>query len=326
MKSSKWDAINTCYRKKIITEEQLLTEKQWYTLKYVPKDEESGQNLKTGRKSVKYYFPDEVRKMTEEELQNKKQQDKLVRERRINRLKELRQTELDKLDELELKCMTLKNNCMYLINRLVEEKTEYKTDSIKENMEVVIDVETTGLDETDELLQISIIDISGKILFNSYIKPVYHESWPQAEAVNQIGWETVKDSPELWEVSDEISHILQETKHIVGYNVSFDIECLKRFGIKINTDAEISDVMKMFAPVYGEWSDKYGCFRWQKLTTCAAYYDIGWENIKAHDSLADCQATLHCYKKLIGGKENEQMQSDIRMQPKGRSREDDYDR
>lgn len=54
-----------------------------------------------------------------------------------------------------------------------------------------------------------------------------------------------------------------------------------------------------FADIYGEWSDKYGCNKWQKLTKCAEYYGYDWENDTAHDSLADCRATLYCYQKML---------------------------
>lgn len=54
-----------------------------------------------------------------------------------------------------------------------------------------------------------------------------------------------------------------------------------------------------------QWSDKYGCNKWQKLTKCAEYYGYDWENDTAHDSLADCRATLYCYKKMKEQKELE---------------------
>ena len=37
-------------------------------------------------------------------------------------------------------------------------------------------------------------------------------------------------------------------------------------------------------------------YKWQKLTTCAAYYEY---KFNAHDSLEDVKATLHCYKCIM---------------------------
>ena len=310
MKSKEWDNVTTSVRSKIETEKELLTEKQWMIRKRVPVDKEAGNVLyanKMCQKSTKYYFEDEVREMTAEELADKKKSDKLQREKAKQKQQELRQKELEVLDELKTKNETLKYDCIYLIDKLVREKIKELRPTGSGATEVVIDVETTGLEDTDEMLQISIIDTDGNTLFNSYIRPVFHESWPQAEEINQINIQTVKDAPEIQDVAGQLAAILKDVKNIIGYDVAFDIDMLKRFGIPVNDDTEITDVMKLFAPLYGEWSDKYGCFKWQKLTTCAAYFGFDWKNIKAHDSLADCLATLYCYKKIKGGNDNEQM-------------------
>ena len=57
--------------------------------------------------------------------------------------------------------------------------------------------------------------------------------------------------------------------------------------------------MKMFAPIYGEWNDQRGSYKWQKLTAAADYYGYDWSaHEEAHNSLGDCYATLFVYKKL----------------------------
>lgn len=310
MKSKEWNKVTTIIRSRIKTDRELLTEKQWMTRKYVPVDTEAGNKLYVNQMcqtSTKYYFDDEVRPMNEEELALKKENDKKQRARLKQKQQELRQKELEVLDELKTKNETLKYDCIYLIDKLVREKIKELRPTGSGATEVVIDVETTGLEDTDEMLQISIIDTEGNTLFNSYIRPVFHESWPQAEEINQINIQTVKDAPEIQDVAGQLAAILKDVKNIIGYDVAFDVDMLKRFGIPVNDEAEITDVMKLFAPIYGEWSDKYGCFKWQKLTTCAAYFGFDWKNIKVHDSFADCLATLYCYKKLEGGNDNEQM-------------------
>ena len=54
------------------------------------------------------------------------------------------------------------------------------------------------------------------------------------------------------------------------------------------------DVMRDFAPIYGEYSQHYNSFKWQKLCTCAAYYGHQPEG-NFHDSLEDAKATLFCF-------------------------------
>ena len=45
----------------------------------------------------------------------------------------------------------------------------------KQNLEklnpIIVDVETTGVKRNDEILQVSIINLNGDILFNRYIRP-----------------------------------------------------------------------------------------------------------------------------------------------------------
>lgn len=59
---------------------------------------------------------------------------------------------------------------------------------------ICLDAETTGLNlYDDEILQLSIIDGSGAILFSEYVKPVRHERWTDAEKVNHISPSMVKE-------------------------------------------------------------------------------------------------------------------------------------
>lgn len=168
-----------------------------------------------------------------------------------------------------------------------------------ENKYIVLDTETTGLNAAeDELLQVSIIDNEGTVLFDSYIRPTQHTEWAEAERVNHITPEMVADAPTIAEVMPEINDILKRYDKIVGYNVRFDADFLKHNGAEFS-NAEYADAMKMFAPIYGEWNDQRGSYKWQKLTTAAGYYGYDWSaHEEAHNSLGDCYATLYVYKKL----------------------------
>lgn len=116
-------------------------------------------------------------------------------------------------------------------------------------------------------------------------------------AVNHITPETVATAPNILEVKQEISRIINFAHTIIGYNVDFDLGFFQ-YRVK-NENAAIVDVMENFADIYGEWSEQYGCHKWQKLTKCAEYYGYDWGTDIAHDSLADCKATLYCYQKML---------------------------
>lgn len=170
--------------------------------------------------------------------------------------------------------------------------------SLPENPKrIVLNTETTGLDASkDEILQLSIIDENAEILYNQYFKPEKVHSWHEAQAVNGISPEMVKNCPPIWREQNKIQAIIDSADIIIGYNTAFDMEFL--FFSEIFSTAKIVDVMEEFAEIYGEWSEYFDSYKWQKLSVCAEYYQYYWGNVKAHDCLASCRATLHCYKKI----------------------------
>ncbi len=159
---------------------------------------------------------------------------------------------------------------------------------------IVIDTETTGLSSTDEIIQLSIVDGDANVLLDRYVKPYYKQAWPEAQAVNGISPEMVQGMPYLHELVPQLRGIIASAHTLVFYNAAFDLgmlDCCCDF----SGGKKVVDVMTLFAPVYGEWSEKHNCYKWQKLQTCAQYFGYSFE---AHNSLNDAQATLHCYKSL----------------------------
>ena len=165
---------------------------------------------------------------------------------------------------------------------------------------IVIDTETTGTEPGfHEILQVSAITDEGEVLFDSLFRP-HAKSWVDAMHINNITPEMVRYAPRIERRTEELGNIIGNAKKIVGYNTSFDLKFLKEKGIVPPKDAEIVDVMNLFAPIYGEMDKKRGRYRWQKLAMAANYYNFDWGSlsIKAHNSLADCFATLHVYKAI----------------------------
>ena len=162
------------------------------------------------------------------------------------------------------------------------------------------DVETTGLSrEEDEILQLSIVNGTGKTVFNEYIKPTRHESWDGAEAIHGISPSDVADKPTIEEYRDTLNDIFKDVQLLVGYNnIYFDNAFLKEAGIQIPEDGKMYDVMLKFAPIYGEWNEMRQDYKWQKLAKCAEYYGFHGDG-QFHDSLEDVRATLHCFNSMI---------------------------
>ncbi|WP_049945203.1 3'-5' exonuclease [Butyrivibrio sp. AC2005] len=178
---------------------------------------------------------------------------------------------------------------------------------------LVFDVETTGLsDVLDEILQITILDGYGTELFSSYIKPERHRIWPEAEIINGIKWEMVKDAPSFESVKKQIQGLFNNADLIVGYNVGFDISFVEAAGIIVG--GKRFDVMTAFAS-YRAGID-HSFYRKCKLIECAEYFGYCFN---AHDSNEDARATLYCFDALIADerfttykkRDKEQVQTEI---------------
>ena len=170
------------------------------------------------------------------------------------------------------------------------------------NQVICLDCETTGLRVgVDEVLQLSMIDGTGAVLINEYVKPERATEWPDAEAINWISPDMVADKPPLRVYDDQINGIFAGAGLIVGYNSDgFDLPFLRAAGITVPTNTPTFDVMLAFTPIYGEWNEKHQDYKWQKLATCASYY--GYQSSgKYHNSLEDAQATLWCFTEMTKG-------------------------
>ena len=151
---------------------------------------------------------------------------------------------------------------------------------------IVIDTETTGTDPySDELLQIAIINGSGRVLFNKYLKPTHTNSWPDAQKVNHISPKKVSRCKTVDKYKRKIQKIIDDADIIVGYNIKkFDIPFLESAGLSIGS----KQIIDVFLDVKGKFA------KWPKLADvalCTGYI------FTPHDALEDCKATLHIFNR-----------------------------
>lgn len=159
---------------------------------------------------------------------------------------------------------------------------------------VFIDLETTGFSaETDEVLEIAIIDQAGNTLLDTLVKPERMTAWPDAQAVNGITPEMVASAPTLQGLELVLTGLLMQ-RRVVAYNMAFDIEFLRRAlrGLSPGEDFQPHCAMRRFSVTRGVWdSSKPGANDYKRWRQTAAAEFIGHEwSGSAHRALADVQA------------------------------------
>lgn len=162
-------------------------------------------------------------------------------------------------------------NAVRWARKILENKKEY----------VILDTETTGLGLA-EIVQIGVINLDGKIILDSLVKPSI--SIPsRVTAIHGIDDNMVIDAPSFYEIYPQIYEALR-WKNVLIYNANFDINVLgyccrkfNRFPLELKARSEC--VMKWYAQFFGEWNDYHKSYKWQPL-------------YGGHNAISDCLACL----------------------------------
>ena len=152
---------------------------------------------------------------------------------------------------------------------------------------VYLDTETTGLHESDEIVELTIIDDNGEPLINTLVKPINHTRWPKAQNVHGISPMDVRNAPTQTQISGKIRDVIRDTR-VVIYNAPYDSQYLP----ELEDATEVRCAMREFAD--------FNKSKWLKLVNATKIVGYEWEG--AHRALADTLA-LRAVWKFIQKKE-----------------------
>ncbi|MBI6131925.1 3'-5' exonuclease [Serratia marcescens] len=169
---------------------------------------------------------------------------------------------------------------------------------------LILDTETTGLGDDAEIVEISLIDTSGRVLLNTLVKPrsVIPAS---ATAIHGITNEMVATAPSWPDVYSKFYQLISGRK-IVVYNSDYDTRLLDQ----TNEDWGLTEpsyierpkfecAMLAYAKFYGQKSERGG-YKWQKLTAAAEQQGVIIDGTP-HRALCDCLTTLGVIKAMANG-------------------------
>ena len=150
---------------------------------------------------------------------------------------------------------------------------------------VILDTETTGVSKEDQVIQLSIINLNGKILFHSYFYTSQKMN-PFAWKVNKISKNTINKAPKWEEHWDEIKEILK-SKIILAHNNKFDLRLIEQTCERNNTEIDFK--------VESVCTLEYSRYKYYptKLSKAANLLGVDTESMNLHNALVDCNLCLH---------------------------------
>ncbi len=160
---------------------------------------------------------------------------------------------------------------------------------------IVIDIETTGFSPIyDEIIEIAAIKVENGLTTNTFstlVKPT-HAINDFISALTGITNDMLSTAPALEDVLPLFIEFIGDNT-LLGHNVNFDINFLydnieNILGMPLKNS--FIDTMRIFRKLYPELSH-------HRLIDLASNYGI--DRALAHRSLADCQITYDCFKKMI---------------------------
>lgn len=175
---------------------------------------------------------------------------------------------------------------------------------LEEDNFCILDTETTGLGESDQICQIAVIDSRGETVLNELVKP----TCPISSGASKVHGLTADKLINAASFDALLTPLLKAVgrRDVVIYNAEYDLrlirQSLKPWGIQLAfptsdrrkcrifpNGGSIHCAMLWYSQYVGEWNDRHQDYRWQKLP--------GGD----HSALGDCLATLALIQKMAKG-------------------------
>ena len=181
--------------------------------------------------------------------------------------------------------MTLNNRAM---NGDRSAAIRWAQDVLKHGHYVLLDTETTGVLNDDEIVQITILGENGQSVFTTLVQPTKPIA-PEAEAIHHITAAMVANAPTFPQVYERIKRAL-DNRRVIIYNAAFDTrileQCCQRYGLPPLQYFVVECAMLKYAAFVAERDPKRGGWKWQKLP--------GGD----HSAGGDCLAMLAVIRKM----------------------------
>ena len=169
---------------------------------------------------------------------------------------------------------------------------------------VYLDTETTGIDPSAEIIEISIVDHDESILVDTLVKPRGKIDLGD-QRVHGITEGMLADAPGWEAVWPQVQAAL-EGRYVGIFNLDFDLRMMQQ-SHQCNwmqwqqPQVDFFCIMKLYAKYYGQWNSKHRNYRWQSLDNARHQCSLDLPNShRAKDDTLLTRAILH-HMANVGG-------------------------
>ena len=157
-------------------------------------------------------------------------------------------------------------------------------------------VRTTSYEaESAEVVELAIVDFSGKVLFNQKVKPQNTETWDVGEASGNIGPADVEDAPELFQFEEEIDGIFKNAETVVASHLAFAQETIEQSWVSL-PDFKGTDLVELFCKTHSAKDYPGNPATAASLPGIADYYGLAEPDGTA---VYEAALTARCYQALV---------------------------
>ena len=171
---------------------------------------------------------------------------------------------------------------------------------------LVFDTETTGLGNSDEIVQIAVITVEGEPLLDTLVRPT-RPIPAQVIRIHGITDADVRLAPTGAEVCAELARIL-DGRLVCSYSAPFDSRLLEQTAAAWQAPAasfRAECVMRLYADYAAQWDARWaaergsrGANRWFNLGMAARQCGLG--PFREHHALSDARITAQILRHVAG--------------------------
>ncbi len=160
---------------------------------------------------------------------------------------------------------------------------------------VILDTETTGLDDMAQVCDVAVIDMKGNVLLDTLVRPTVPIP-AEASAVHGITDEAVSGAPAFADLLPALKGVLT-SQMVITYNAEYDLRLLRQSAAAngLDWDSQVPATwfcsMRWYATYRGEWNPARQSYRWHKLCDAARQCGVSLDGLRLHRALADVETT-----------------------------------